>query len=120
MFRQTPNNENLRYGYPIKPPCLKISGSFEERVSKNHKMLFLIHKKALETVTFLKRPVIFIFEFLTSFSFFSLDLFVFSPIFLTFIHRTRKTNAFANSMAIDMLEKCSSKNHSYCSTEIHN
>ncbi|MDV0444961.1 hypothetical protein MmiAt1_05110 [Methanimicrococcus sp. At1] len=36
----------------IKPPGLMMPDSFEGKVSKKHKMLFLIHKKVLETPVF--------------------------------------------------------------------
>ena len=83
----TPEN-NLRGEYPTKPPSLMISESFEERVSKNYGMRFLIHKKALETYTFLKyfiefvsEPFIFIY-----FHYFRFLDFVFSSTYRFSIH----------------------------------
>jgi hypothetical protein len=102
MNLQATPGENICHEYSIKPLCLKIS--FEERVSKNHKMLFLIHKKALETSV----SHYFIDFTSASFCFFSSYLFSFFHNFSApFLHMKNRSNSYAEAMQ----EKYSSKNH---------
>jgi hypothetical protein len=94
MNLQATPGENICHEYSIKPMCLKIS--FEERVSKNHKMLFLIHKKALETSVF---PNYFIDFISTSFCFFSSYLFSFFHNFsASFLHMKNRSNSYAEAI----------------------
>ncbi|MBZ3935094.1 hypothetical protein [Methanimicrococcus blatticola] len=120
MTRKINTDKEIGYGYPIKPPCLTMPDSFEGKVSKKHKMLFLIHKKALETPVFHKTfltlsTFISLFSFSAFVSFFGtlffFDLFsFFTRLFPTCCLTLEEMTYHSNSSAVKVLEKCSSKN----------
>lgn len=119
MTRKMNTDKEIGYGYPIKPPCLKMPDSFEGKVSKKHEMLFLIHKKALETSIFQK-----LFLTLSTFiSILSVSAFVsffgalfffdsysfFSRFFSNRLLSLKERTDPSNSLSPEMLEKRSSK-----------
>lgn len=129
MTRKMRTEEKIGYGYPIKPPSSAIPDSFEGKVSKKHKMLFLIHKKALKTETpifqktCLTKSTFILTLSISAFVCFFNNLFsvlfsFFSRVFSNFrliLKSGNDTNPTQNSLSSKMLEKCSSKN-AYIST----